>query len=419
MADLTPRTRSESFLNGEDLEPITRREHFYAGRENELPEGHQEPETREEWFIKKYREAGDVTVESLSITENGTYTAPSGKAYSPVVVNVPLPSNAYLLQTIEHESIATFADGTDNFLKSLEVAIEPQQDLHGYDAPWVGGAGKNKLPMTVSDIKSNNTSGTWNGNTYTLNGVTFTILTDSDNNVIGIKANGTANTTSPLMINSNYTMSQGSFVLNGCPSGGGTETARLQFDLGGENPAIDTGSGASFTLSETTTNCRVFIRIGNGYNAQNLVFKPMIRLSSVTDATFAPYSNECLISGWDEVNITVADDLENPTVSNVYTINLNGTRYGGKLDVVNGVLTLTDGFISSYNGETLPSTWISDRDVYAEGTTPTIGAEVCYKLATPQTIQLTPTIIKSLQGDNNFFADSGEVIKLQYWGEVS
>jgi hypothetical protein len=135
MADLTPKTRSESFLNGEDLEPITRREHFYAGRENDLPEGHQEPETREEWFIKKYREAGDVTVESLSITENGTYTAPSGKAYSPVSVNVPLPSNAYLLQTIEHESIAAFTDGTDNFLKSLEVAIEPQQDLHGYDSP--------------------------------------------------------------------------------------------------------------------------------------------------------------------------------------------------------------------------------------------------------------------------------------------
>lgn len=30
-----------------------------------------------------------VTVESLSVTENGTTTAPSGKAYSPVVVNVP------------------------------------------------------------------------------------------------------------------------------------------------------------------------------------------------------------------------------------------------------------------------------------------------------------------------------------------
>lgn len=30
-----------------------------------------------------------VTVESLSVTENGTTTAPTGKAYSPVVVNVP------------------------------------------------------------------------------------------------------------------------------------------------------------------------------------------------------------------------------------------------------------------------------------------------------------------------------------------
>lgn len=31
---------------------------------------------------------GDITVEALSITENDTYTAPAGKAYSPVVVNV-------------------------------------------------------------------------------------------------------------------------------------------------------------------------------------------------------------------------------------------------------------------------------------------------------------------------------------------
>lgn len=31
---------------------------------------------------------GDTTVEALSVTQNGTYTAPSGKAYSPVTVNV-------------------------------------------------------------------------------------------------------------------------------------------------------------------------------------------------------------------------------------------------------------------------------------------------------------------------------------------
>lgn len=32
---------------------------------------------------------GDITVEALSVTENGTYTAETGKAYSPVTVNVP------------------------------------------------------------------------------------------------------------------------------------------------------------------------------------------------------------------------------------------------------------------------------------------------------------------------------------------
>ena len=30
-----------------------------------------------------------ITVESLNVTQNGTYTAPTGKAYSPVAVAVP------------------------------------------------------------------------------------------------------------------------------------------------------------------------------------------------------------------------------------------------------------------------------------------------------------------------------------------
>lgn len=36
---------------------------------------------------------GDVLVLPLTVTANGTYTAPSGRAYSPVVVNVPQGSN--------------------------------------------------------------------------------------------------------------------------------------------------------------------------------------------------------------------------------------------------------------------------------------------------------------------------------------
>lgn len=43
--------------------------------------------------ISSIPSGGDVTIETLSVTENGTYTAPTGKAYSPVTVNVPTGSS--------------------------------------------------------------------------------------------------------------------------------------------------------------------------------------------------------------------------------------------------------------------------------------------------------------------------------------
>ena len=101
-----------------------------------------------------------------------------------------------------------------------------------------------------------------------------------------------------------------------------------------------------------------------------------------------------------------------------YTLDFPRTIYGAEWDVVGGELKQTDGYIASYNGESLPSTWISDRDVYASGTTPTTGAEVVYKLATPTTINLSPLSIRMLQGVNNVYADCGEVLSGKYWANV-
>lgn len=85
-----------------------------------------------------------------------------------------------------------------------------------------------------------------------------------------------------------------------------------------------------------------------------------------------------------------------------------GTVYGGTLDVTKGELVVDRAQIASYNGEALPSTWISDRDVYASGTTPTIGAQVVYELASPITYTLAPQEITSLLGANNLWADTGD-----------
>lgn len=47
----------------------------------------------EEYLWNKAKQGGgDVTTEGISITANGRYVAPSGKAYTPVVVNVTYPN---------------------------------------------------------------------------------------------------------------------------------------------------------------------------------------------------------------------------------------------------------------------------------------------------------------------------------------
>ena len=91
-----------------------------------------------------------------------------------------------------------------------------------------------------------------------------------------------------------------------------------------------------------------------------------------------------------------------------------GTVYGGNIDLVSGVLTLTHANIASYDGETLSSTWISDRDVYSVGGTPTTGAQVVYELATPLTYQLTPIQVNSLLGINNVWNDTNGETEVKY-----
>lgn len=86
-----------------------------------------------------------------------------------------------------------------------------------------------------------------------------------------------------------------------------------------------------------------------------------------------------------------------------------GTVYGAKFNAVTGALTVTHGYIASYSGQTLPGEWISDRAVYAAGTTPPTGAQVVYELATPVIYELTPPTITTLLGINNIWADCGEV----------
>ena len=108
-----PKTREEAFLAkiaGEEVplpKPETREELYLAkiaGEDVVIPD---KPITRTEQYLSAIVEngggggGGGVEVEALSVTQNDTYTAPEGKAYSPVTVNVSSVEKITLVEETE------------------------------------------------------------------------------------------------------------------------------------------------------------------------------------------------------------------------------------------------------------------------------------------------------------------------------
>lgn len=185
------------------------------------------------------------------------------------------------------------------------------------------------------------------------------------------------------------------------------------------------------------------------------------------------------ISGWGGCNLwvqAVADPTENPNIS----IPFPSTIYGGTLDILSGLLTVDKAIVdlgtiadtgeagakvddyglivfSGVNtiikkpnsnldtadiicekyatharsgissGEVCVSTAgnIVVRDTSLVGTAltdiPTIfnGVHLVYELATPQTYQLTPTMVRTLLENNNIYADCGDIDVLSYFTKLN
>lgn len=92
---------------------------------------------------------------------------------------------------------------------------------------------------------------------------------------------------------------------------------------------------------------------------------------------------------------------------------VTGAVYGGSYNSSTGELTVTHDMIASYDGETLPGAWVSDRDEYAEGTTPTTGAQVVYELSAPQTYQAIPMNMTFAEGFNYVWSNAGNIVLTQ------
>ena len=180
-------------------------------------------------------------------------------------------------------ALALKQNATDNSLeteaKTIVGAInEHEGDIDSLKSGLTNYQAQNDLNLEVPDRKNvlENTA-----NSATVSGVLYTVNNDGS---VSVSTETQSSNISSLQIN-DFTLPAGEYVLNGCPSGGGSNKYELQIAIGGATYR-DYGGGVSFT--STNQRCVVQILIRSGVTI-NDTFYPMIRPATITDPTFAPY----------------------------------------------------------------------------------------------------------------------------------
>ena len=240
-----------------------------------------------------------------------------------------LNTKADAIERTTSGDIVTITDGADNIpVKELVVGIEPVQDLHGYDNPWPAGGGKNLLPCSLTS----QTQGR------------YSISVDNEG-IVNITALSSGSGSANKFTYGRVILPAGTYKVNGVTNGGAS-TYFIDFTIGslsGTRILAITNGDNTMTLENETD---VYVSIGIGTQGlpnanDSATFKPMIRLSSVTDATFAPYANICPISGWNNAIITrTGKNLINYLESESGGIDTNGNLIAGVALIRSTVYTI-------------------------------------------------------------------------------
>ena len=270
----------------------------------------------------------------------------------------------------------TITDAAETTLVECVATVEAVQDLHGYSKPWVGGAGKNKFDENIQ----------------------LGFYAGSNGNYVSSTTEMCSVNKIPVLPNTQYYLK--------IPS----TNASLRYYASDES-YIGQGSGINAVFT-TPADC-YYININFGTNYGTIYNYDVC--FNVSDPSFngqySPYSNICPISGLSSIDVNIAaSSIDTPKT---FYSDLGETIYGGSADLIHGEKTKTWGYIASYNGESLPGVWMSDRDGYEPGTNPTTGAEVAYELAGPLSSSISPLVIKTLLG-NNYITTNAKTLSLEY-----
>ena len=192
-------------------------------------------------------------------------------------------------------------DSSDS--KLVEFAMYGKATQDGIPTPQnpveIGVAGSDGS-VEVKSVGKNLLSYPYDETTHEESGVAYT---DKGNGEILV--NGTNTKTGgfsefQLIVGASFfnEFQDGNYILSGCPSGGNADTYRVMFTIQQNGTwnigCIDYGSGGTFAINQEEVskwqNAIINIRVYG--TANNLTFKPMIRLASDTDSTYEPYKSK-------------------------------------------------------------------------------------------------------------------------------
>lgn len=148
----------------------------------------------------------------------------------------------------------------------------------------------NLLEYSLAGLKALNTSGTWSENSYTYEGVTFTVNNDLS---ITVNSNGENPELSFYLTSPNSYVARewGGKKLSGSIGGGASYKLYLPASNNGTSWAANiVQENDEITIPSYPYYGSVRILIGANATLSNIVFKPMIRLATDADPTYQPYA---------------------------------------------------------------------------------------------------------------------------------
>ena len=350
-----------------------------------------------------------------------------------------------LIRETASGAVASFADGADNIpMQSVLAEITPVQSGTGDPSPSNVRPISGRTGMTVTRCGRNLCEDFTESGICIKQGEHEYKIIKTGTTIAGRSANADcalkANVSYIISLTADTANISGLTIAIRAHTVDGVNTSRISLISNGANEIKYTPTQdieyLNFYLGTETESIGAYVIIKN----------LMVRPESITDDTYAPYTGTTIPITWESIA---------------------GTVYGGTLDVVSGVLTVdsfyyevpADSVMQASSGgyqyfstpnrpvgvayseapvglycNRLPSVARSATRTNAWGIAYDTGVDrlqmklqdittqadarawvtdnplqVVYKLATPQTYQLTPTEVRTLLGGNSIYTDAGDV----------